>query len=95
MSEDTILAFMMQYPWLVTTLVILQVVSMVFKPLCDAAQRYVDSTVDTSDDEILVKVKASTAFRVLNYILDWTAGIKIPQRKVAVSVGEATAEKAA
>lgn len=93
--EDAIIAFAMQYPWVVTVLVILQVVSMVFKPLCDAAQRYVDSTVETDDDEILVKVKAHPVFRAINYVLDWSAGIKIPQRKIAVQVTETKSEKVA
>lgn len=84
--EDQILAFIMANPTLVIVVFGLQMARLVFKPLCSVAQTYVDSTVDTADNEILVKIQKNFAFRAFGYLLDWSVSIKLPQKKAAVEV---------
>ena len=93
--EDAILAFAMAHPWVIVLLATLQTCRLVFKPLCIAAQTYVDSTVDTADNEVLMKVQKSWPFRAFSFILDYAFSIKLPAKKVSVEVVAPTESKAA
>lgn len=84
--EDAILAFVMAHPSLIVAISVMQTSRLIFKPLCTAAQTYVDSTVDKGDDEILVAIKKHWAFRALEFVLDWSLSIKIPAKKEVVAV---------
>lgn len=91
-NNEQIQMLLLAYPWVITILAGLKLADLVLRPLCDIAQKYVDSTVDKADDEILIKVKKSKAFQMADYILGWAAGIKIPVKKEAVAVAPAKAE---
>lgn len=84
--EDYVQAYALSHPWAIAVIVFLQAARVVFKPLCAAAQTYVDNTVDKSDDEILVAVQRHWAFKALAFVLDWSLSIKIPEKKEAVKV---------
>lgn len=79
------------YPWLMTIVAVMGTARLVFKAICAAAQYYVDSTIDTADNEVLVKVEQSKWFKAVSFVLDLTLSIKLPVKKEAVAVVEKTA----
>lgn len=84
--KEQIEAYILAHPWMLTTIIILQGARVIFKPLCLAAQTYVDNTVDKADDEILIAVQRHWAFKAVAFVLDWSLSIKIPEKKEAVKV---------
>lgn len=82
------------YPWLLTAVAVMGSARVIFKGIFAVAQAYVDSTVDTADNEVLVKVEQSKWFKAVSFVLDFTLSIKLPVKKEAVAVVE-TAAKAA
>lgn len=86
LDSPEITAFVLAHPWLLTVVIVLVFANPIFTILSEAAQKYVDSTVDTADNEVLVKVKASTWYRALSFILDLAISIKLPVKKKSVEV---------
>ena len=70
-----------QYPILVSILVIMGVCRAIFKPLFTFLQKLVDATPGESDNELLKKVMDHKIYKVLSFILDFGASIKLPQKK--------------
>lgn len=60
--------------------------SVAFKLLSEAAQKYVDSTVEVGDNEILVKVEKSTVYKILVGISDVFIRFKPPAAKEVVEI---------
>lgn len=74
------------YPAMAGVFSVLYCLSVAFKLLSEAAQKYVDSTVDVGDNEILVKVEQSLPFRILVGISDVFVRFKPPVKKEAVEI---------
>lgn len=73
--------FVSQYPIIATILMVVGVARLVNKPLFSFLRTYVQATPTPNDDRVLDKVEASKAYKVLSYILDLTASIKLPAKK--------------
>lgn len=85
-SDQSLIALVMAYPKIALALSLLAMLSPVFTALSALAQKWVDSTVDKSDDEVLVKVKGSLVYRALSFILDAAISVKLPEKKIAAVV---------
>ena len=73
--------FMMQYDWFRYTIMIIVTSRMVFKPLFTIAAKYVELSVELEDDKKLAKVMNSKAYKMLAFIFDYAASIKLPKKK--------------
>lgn len=53
----------------------------ILKPLFTFLHSYVESTVDPADDKLLEKVETSKGYKILVFILDYVASVKIEKPK--------------
>lgn len=74
------------YPALTGIFTVLYCLSVAFKLLSEAAQKYVDQTIDVKDNEILVKVEKSLPYRILVGISDVFIRFKPPVKKEVVEI---------
>lgn len=75
---DRILEWVSQYPFVATTLMVLGVFRLVFKPVMTFLGIYVWITPWKGDDRYLQRVKSSLTYAVIVYALDWFCSIKLP-----------------
>lgn len=60
---------------------IIGMLRVVFKPLMSFIQSVVKLTPTLADDSFLAKVLESAIYKYFSYFLDWSASIKLPQKK--------------
>lgn len=66
-----------KYPWVTAALSIIGILRLVFKPIMTLLAQRAAATESTEDDDRLVAVQKSWAFRALAWVLDYTASVKI------------------
>ena len=67
-----------KYGWLTTVILVIGSLRILFKPVMLAIENYVKQTPSASDDERLAKFEAGPIYKVVAFILDLGASIKLP-----------------
>jgi hypothetical protein len=67
-----------KHPILVSILLVMGTLRAVLKPLMALAHAYAASTKSAKDDELVAKVEASKPYKLLSFVLDYVASIKLP-----------------
>lgn len=76
------LTFLLQnYPWIQHVVAILIVCRIVFKPLFAILSKYVELTVEEDDNVKLKKFMKTKTYKMLAFIVDLGASIKLPKIK--------------
>ena len=76
-----LLTFPVLYPVMVKIVMIVGTMRLFMKPLFTFVGEVVLLTPSNRDDLFLAKVMASKAYKVLTFVLDYIASIKLPQLK--------------
>jgi len=74
-------SLVLQYPQVAGILSALYVLGLCNKPLFSLLHTAVDATETIKDNELLAKLEASKAYKIISYVLDWAVRIKLPQEK--------------
>lgn len=72
---------LMEYPWLRDCVTVMIVCRIAFKPTFQILSKYVELTVDKDDDKKLNKFMQSKTYKMLSFIVDTLASVKLPQIK--------------
>lgn len=75
---DLAIQFLLQNPIAMKVVVIILAARAIFKPLCIAAQKYVDETETKADDAFLAKVQANAIYKGIHFVLDYVFSLKLP-----------------
>jgi len=75
--DQIIVSLVQAHPSIATVLLVIGGLRVVLKPLMVFIEQYVKGTPDTGDDAKLAAVESSKAYKVLVFILDYTASIKL------------------
>jgi hypothetical protein len=67
-----------KYGWLTTVILVIGSLRLLFKPVMLALENYVKQTASPDDDARLAKFEAGPIYRVISFILDLGASIKLP-----------------
>ncbi len=71
----------LQYPILMTIVMVLGIFRAVFKPIMSVLQAYVLATPTKDDDAQFETFQKSKAYATLVWLVDYLASIKIPEQK--------------
>ena len=66
-----------RYPWLATVFMVIGFLRTFGKPLMTLVEKFAASTPGSRDDILIQKVEASTGYKLLAFVLDWTTSVKI------------------
>jgi hypothetical protein len=72
-----IVSFGEKYPTIFTIVFFMGAIRLFMKPIMTAVDTYVAKTITKSDDEFVAWMKETLAYKVICFILDWAASIKI------------------
>jgi len=67
-----------KYGWLTTVILVIGSLRLLFKPVMLAIENYVKQTPSTADDERLAKFEAGPIYKIIAFLLDLGASIKLP-----------------
>jgi len=67
-----------KYGWLTTVILIVGSLRILFKPVMLALENYVRQTPSPNDDERLAKFEAGPVYKIIAFLLDFGASIKLP-----------------
>lgn len=74
------IAFLLQnYPWIQHIVAVLIVCRIVFKPFFAILGKYVELTVEEDDDVKLKKFMKSKTYKMIAFIVDLFASVKLPK----------------
>lgn len=80
--EEMLLGLISKYPVAAQILMVVGFLRLLNKPLFSFLQQVVDFTDWTQkDNEILKKILESKIYKYVSYILDYSASMKLPQKK--------------
>lgn len=92
-TSSFLVGFVQNHAWLSTVIAILGAFRLVAKPITTAIEIYVKNTPSTNDDAVLDRVQHSLPWKILFWLLDYTASIKVgsqaPQPAAAPAAPEA------
>ena len=71
--------FVTNNPHAATALMAMGALRLILKPVMVYIEQYVATTPDKADDEKVAKIKASKVYKVLCFVLDYTASVKLPK----------------
>ena len=75
-------AFLLQtYPILQHVIAIMVICRIVFKPIFSILGKYVELTIEEDDDKKLHKFMRSKTYKMLAFIVDMLASVKLPKIK--------------
>ena len=75
-------AFLLQtYPILQHVIAVMVVCRIVFKPIFSILGKYVELTIEEDDDKKLHKFMRSKTYKMLAFIVDMLASVKLPKIK--------------
>lgn len=77
--ELLLLDMVQKFPVLASVLMLIGALRVTIKPLMAYLEQRAAETEDTKDDERLAKIKANKVYKVLVFLLDYTASIKLPK----------------
>lgn len=75
------LDFILQYDWIRYTMVTMVVLRMLFKPIFAILGKYVELTIEESDDKKLHKIMKSKWYKLTVFIIDMISSVKLPKLK--------------
>lgn len=78
---DQLTFILQQYPWLQHVVAVMVIGRIVFKPLFQILGKYVELTVEQDDDKKLHKFMKSKTYKMLAFIVDMAASVKLPKLK--------------
>lgn len=78
---DQIEFLLQTYPWLQHVIAIMVICRVVFKPLFAILGRYVELTVEQEDDKKLHKFMGTKTYKMIAFIVDMLASVKLPTIK--------------
>jgi hypothetical protein len=67
-----------KYGWISTVLLVIGAMRVTFKPIMLAIESFVKETPSTSDDANLQKFEGGPIYKVISFLLDFGASIKLP-----------------
>ncbi len=67
-----------KYGWATTVVLVIGSLRIVFKPVMLALENYVKQTPGTIDDERLAKFEAGPIYKIIAFLLDLGASVKLP-----------------
>lgn len=79
--EALLLDLITKYPAIASVFIVIGILRAVFKPLMTLLEKYVEATPNESDNELLQKILSSKVYAAIQYLLDYTASIKLPKKK--------------
>lgn len=80
--EPLIIALAEKYPLVVSLFAVMGIFRAVFKPIMSLARAYVKATEkNEKDDLFLDEVEQSKWFKILSWLVDYTASIKLDPKK--------------
>lgn len=74
-----IIGFGESYPIIFTIVFFMGAIRLFMKPIMGAIEIYTAKTPTKSDDEFVAKIKNNIIYKIVSYVLDWAASIKIPK----------------
>jgi hypothetical protein len=74
-----IIGFGEKYPLIFTIVFFMGAIRLFMKPIMLAIDTYTAKTPTKSDDEFVAKMKDTLVYKVVCFILDWAASIKLPK----------------
>jgi len=78
---DQVTFLMNAYPWIQHIVAIMVVCRIIFKPLFTILSKYVELTVEEDDNKKLNKFMASKAYKMIAFVVDLLASVKLPKVK--------------
>ena len=78
---DQVTFLLQNYPWIQHVVAVLIVCRIIFKPLFAILSKYVELTVEEDDDVKLKKFMKSKTYKMMSFIVDMVASVKLPQIK--------------
>jgi hypothetical protein len=78
---DQVTFVLQNYPWVQHVVAVLIVCRIVFKPLFAILGKYVELTIEEDDDVKLKKFMKSKTYKMLAFIVDLAASVKLPKIK--------------
>ena len=79
--EQFLAELIVKYPNLAMAFMVVGVLRAIFKPLMTLLHSYVEATPSEKDNEILKKVMDSKFYSAIQWLLDYTASIKLPKKE--------------
>jgi hypothetical protein len=76
--EADFIALVAKYPQAIMVFTAVGVLRAIFKPIMVVLENYVKATPSADDDVWLEKLKVSKPYKVVAWLLDYTASIKLP-----------------
>jgi hypothetical protein len=67
-----------KYGWITTVVLVIGSLRILFKPVMLAIEKYVRETPGTEDDARIARFEASPIYRIIGFLLDFGASIKLP-----------------
>ena len=68
-------------PAVIMIFTVMGALRMAMKPIMSMIQIYVDATPSKEDDGLVEKIKGHKAYKMIAYILDWLASVKLPKKE--------------
>ena len=84
-----LLPLIAKFPVLASVLMVIGVLRLVNKPLFAFLRTVVDATPTPKDNEILVKIETSKAYKYVSFVLDYLGSVKLPQKTIVSAKPEA------
>lgn len=78
---DQLTFLLVQYPWLQHIVAVIVIGRLIFKPLFAILGKYVELTVEEDDNKKLKRFMKTKTYKMLAFIVDTTASIKLPKIK--------------
>ena len=78
---DFVDVLMLKYPAMRTIMFIFVTLRLVNKPLFSALKKFADLTQTQVDNKVVDKVLNSQAYKIISYVLDLGASVKLPSAK--------------
>ncbi len=78
---DQLTFLLASYPWLQHLVAVMVVCRIIFKPLFAILGKYVELTVDEDDNKKLNKFMKTKTYKMLAFIVDMLASVKLPKVK--------------
>lgn len=73
--------FAVKYPLVLAVLSGIGVARLIFKPLFTFLASVADATPTPKDNELILKIQGSSAYKVVAYVLDLFGSIKLPKNE--------------
>ncbi len=70
-----------KYGVIVQVVAVIGAMRVVFKPIMAVVQSIVSVTPSPKDDEFLGKLMNHWSYKLVSFLLDWTASVKLPQKQ--------------